>query len=393
MTARRTTTLEQTLSDLQSRGIASGDVRGVAASVGDRSGILFEGAFGTRDGEAPMTTDTIGWLASMTKPVTGAVAMQLVEAGDLDLDAPVAPVLPQLAEVQVLDGFDAEGRPVLRPPTRPVTLRHLLTHTSGFCYEMWNADLARYQEVARTPSISTRRLAALDVPLMFDPGDRWEYGISIDLVGRVIEAITGETLGERMRSRILEPLAMSSTTFGPDATTLERLAGMHARAPDGSLVPIEVMVHAAAEFDMGGGGLYGTVGDYLRFLRMILGDGSLDGARILEPETVALMASNNIGDRRVTRLVSIAPDRSNDAELLAGVPKSWGLTFQINDEPAPTGRPAGGLMWAGLANCYFWIDRTNGVGGVYMTQILPFADERALGLYYAFETACYREIT
>jgi methyl acetate hydrolase len=371
-------------------GVARGAAPGVAAVVVDREGERYLGGSGERrlgSGEA-MTPDTVGAIFSMTKALTGAAAMQLVEQGRLDLDAPAGEVCPDLAEVRVLEGFDGDD-PITRPPATPVTLRHLLTHTSGFVYDIWNPTIGRWHAITGCPTILSLQKVALRTPIAFDPGTRWEYGTGIDWAGQMVEAITGQTLGAYLADNLTGPLGMADTAFAHSPSMLARAASMHARLPDGSLTPIELEPPEAPEFEMGGGGLQGTMGDYGRFIRMILNDGELDGTRVLAPETVATMAANHIGDLRVQPLVSANRELSNDAEFFPGEPKSWGLSFQINEAPAATGRPAGTLMWAGLANSFFWIDRDNGIGGAYLSQILPFADEATMNLFFEMERAVY----
>ncbi|HWV80537.1 MAG TPA: serine hydrolase domain-containing protein [Hyphomicrobiaceae bacterium] len=370
----------------------AGDVPGVVAMATDRNSVIYEGAYGKRvlGQSEPMTLDTVVWIASMTKALTSAGAMQLVEQGKLDLDAPAAGVVPEIGAAQVLEGFDAGGQPKLRAPRRPITLRHLLTHTAGFGYEIWNEDIAAYQAAKGIPGIISCENAALGTPLLFDPGDRWYYGINIDWAGKMVEAASGKKLGSYLQENLFAPLGMTSTAFRITPAMRARLAKIHQRGDDDSLEPqMELEIPQEAQFEMGGGGLYSTAGDYLQFVRMILNRGKAGSTQILKPETVDLMTRNNMGDNRVTLLKTAAPPLSNDAEFFPGLHKSWGLSFQINEEKAPTGRPAGGLMWAGLANSYYWIDPTTGIGGVYLTQILPFADKKSLPLYYAFESAFY----
>ncbi len=387
--------LKERIDGLLGAAVERGDVPGVVAVVVNREGVLYEGAFGKRNltTGAPMTIDTVCWIASMTKAITGACTMQLVEQGKLDLDAPAEQWVPMLKEAQVLEGWDAEGKPKLRPPTRPITLRQLLTHTAGFSYEFWNADILRYQQVMGVPNIASGRIAALKTPLLFDPGERWEYGISIDFAGLAVEAVSGKKLSAYMQDHLLGPLGMNDTAFKIRPDMRARLATIHARGEDGALAPMEFELPQDPEFDLGGGGLYGTAGDYARFVRMVLNRGELDGVRVLDAETVDLMCQNAIGDLRVTPMKTVMPQFSNDAEFFPGLPKGWGVTWQVNLEPAPTGRSAGSLQWAGIANSYFWIDPVRGIGGVYMTQILPFADTKSLPLFEAFETEVYRALS
>jgi len=372
----------------------AGDVPGVAAmaSVGDST--IYEGAFGTRRlGSAkPMTIDTVVWIASMTKPVTSAAAMQLVEQGRLQLDEPAARWAPELASVQVLEGFDAAGMPQLRPPKRSITLRHLLTHTSGYGYGMWNAPIARYMELMGLPGTASCQNAALRLPLLFDPGERWNYGINIEWVGKIVEAASSTTLGEYMRKNLFGPLGMDSTGFRITPAMRKRMSRMHERDASGVLSTSDFELPQQPEFELGGGGLYSTAPDYLAFMRMILNRGSSNGNRVLKSETIEMMSRNHMGGLRVTPMITTDASRSNDAEFFPGAPKSWGLGFMINHEKAPTGRSAGSLAWAGLSNCYFWIDPARNAGGVYLTQILPFADAKSLPLFLDFETAVYRSL-
>jgi methyl acetate hydrolase len=370
----------------------AGRIPGVVAAVGNANGLLYEGAFGERslDGGVPMTTDTVVWIASMTKAITGAVVMQEVERGRLSLDAPASDVCPYLGEVQVLEGFTGDGSPKLRPPKRPVTLRHLLTHTAGFSYEIWNADYVTYIERTGTPSIFGCVNKGLEMPLVFDPGDRWEYGINIDWAGKMVEAVTGQDLDTVMRTNLFEPLGMDSTGFKISPSQRERIAEVHLRGPDG-FDHLGFEMPQEPEFWMGGGGLYSTVGDYLRFTRMILRGGELDGNRVLEAETVAEMSRNNMGDCNVTTVKSVHPF-SNDANFYPDMIQKWGLTFLINTEDTPEGRSAGSLAWAGLANSYYWIDPVKNVTGVLATQLFPFADVEALALFKEFEAAVYASV-
>ena len=375
------------------RAVDAGDVPGVVALAADADRVVYEGAFGRREAGtgATMTIDTVFWIASMTKAVTSVAAMQLVEQGRLDLDEPLGTRLPELASPQVLEGFDAQGAPRLRPARRPITLRHLLTHTAGFTYNLWNADMGRYMEHSGTPGIIECKNVTLRTPLVFDPGERWEYGINIDWVGKAVEAESGQTLEAYFGERIFGPLGMRDSGYALTPEKRARLASMHARGADGALQAIPFEIPQEPEFHMGGGGLYSTGPDYLRFLRMLLNDGELDGVRVLRPETVAEMATNQIGDLTVGMLKTAIPTSTNDAEFFPGMVKKWGLGYMITTEQAPTGRSAGSLAWAGLANTYYWIDPTKQLTGVILTQILPFADEAALRLFGEFEGAIYAE--
>jgi len=373
--------------------VDKGEVPGVVAVATDAKGTTYEAGFGQRAlGEsAEMTPDTVAWIASMTKAVTGAAAMQLVERGKLSLDAPAKEVVPALGEVAIFQGFGADGKPQTRKPKRDITLRHLLTHTAGFGYDIWSAEVGRYMEAHGIPGIISCQDKALTTPLLFDPGDQWFYGINIDWAGKMVEAASGQKLGAYMQDNLLGPLGMTSTAFRMSDDMRQRRAAIHHRGPDGGLVPDPTIeIPQEPEFEMGGGGLYSTAGDYLKFVRLMLNEGRSDkGEAVLKPETVAAMSQNAMGDCKVCVLKTAAPPFSNDAEFFPGMDKTWGLSFMINNDEAPTGRSAGSLAWAGLANTYYWIDQKKGVGGVYVTQILPFADVKSLPLFHAFESAVY----
>jgi CubicO group peptidase (beta-lactamase class C family) len=376
------------------RATQSGEVPGVVAIAATDKATLYEGAFGTRDlAKGPeMTLDTIFRLASMTKAVTSVAALQLVEQGRLQLDQPVGNVLPELAAPQVLEGFDESGAPRLRPAKRPITLRHLLTHTAGFAYDVWDAELARYIKVTGTPPGSTGKLASLRLPLMFDPGDRWEYGINLDWVGRTVEAVSGQPLEVYFREHIFAPLGMTDTDYVMSSAQRSRLVSIHQRKEDGSLEAISLPDPQWREFWSGGGGLNSTGRDYLVFLQMLLHQGRFNGAQLLRPETVALMGENQIGDINAGILKSTVPQRSNDVDFFPGIPCKWGLGYMINTQPGPNGRSVGSLTWAGIFNTYYWLDPQKHVAGIILTQVLPFADHKVVELYGEFERAVYNAL-
>ena len=316
--------------------------------------------------------------------------MQLVEQGKLAPDEPIAEVLPELAAPQVLEGFDEAGEPRLRPARRPITLRHLITHTAGFVYDIWNVDMGRYMEKCGIPGIISCQNKALELPLVFDPGERWDYGINIDWVGKAVERVSGQRLGAYFAEHLFGPIGMKDTAFKLTPDHRARLAAMHARGADDGLAPIPFELPQDPEFEMGGGGLYGTAADYLAFAQLFLNRGrAANGAQVLKPETVQLMAQNAIGDLNVRLLKTAMPASSNDAEFFPGMVKKWSLGFMISTEAVPGGRGAGSLAWAGLGNTYFWIDPAKGVAGVILMQLLPFADAKALALFDRFEKAVY----
>jgi methyl acetate hydrolase len=369
---------------------SAGELPGVVALAATDSGMVYEGIFGSRllPAGPAMTRDTIFRVASMIKLITSVAALQLVEQGKLSLDAPVPDVDPAIGSPQVLDGFDAKGLPQLRPAKWPISLRHLLTHTAGFSYRLWDAKAVRYASSIELLPRAERRLAPR-TPLMFDPGEGWRYGTNIDWVGRIVEATSGERLDRYFRKHILDPLGMSDTGFMLSPEQRAREANVHRRGPDGSLKAQPTEQQAARQSFSGGGGIYSTGPDYLTLLRMLLQGGSLAGSRILRPETVALMGQNQIGRIEAGVMKTTAPTASNDVDFFPGISLKWGFGHMINMQAVPDRRAAGSLTWAGLFNTYYWIDPVRRIAAVFMTQVLPFADGRALRTCRQFERGIY----
>lgn len=368
----------------------AGEIPGVVAMAANDHGVLYEGIFGKRrlgDGPA-MTRDTVFRVASMVKVITSVAAMQLVEQNKLSLDAPVPDIDPAIGSPQVLDGFDGKGLPQLRPAQRPITLRHLLTHTSGLVYRLWDAKAVQYAKSLELLPKAQRKLAP-PTPLMFDPGAGWQYGTSINWVGRIVEATSGEPLDVYFRKHILDPLGMNDTAFVLKPQQREREASVHRRGPNGALTAEPMEQNSPRQTFSGGGGIYSTAPDYLTLIRALLAGGALDGARILRPETVALMGQNQIGDIDVGVLKTTVPALSNDVDLCPGVTRKWGFGHMITMQAVTGGRSAGSLTWGGLLNTYYWIDPARKIAAVFMTQVLPFADGRALRLYRQFERGIY----
>lgn len=391
MGSRLITALDNIL-DRSTTGEEAVRVPGVAAIATATTGSLYEGAAGTRSigGDEAMTTDTVCALFSATKALTAATCLTLVEDGLIELDAPAQEYAPRLGEIQVLDGFDQDGQPRLRSPKREITTRMLLLHTAGFGYDFFNADLHRLATEHGQPDVSTATQESLLAPLLFDPGERWEYGISLDWVGRVIEGASGRSLDVMMSERLLDPLGMTSTAWALTNEMRSRKASIHMRKPDGSLKATSMELARDPEILMGGQGLYSTVDDFARFIRMWLADGKGPAGPILRPETIEMASVNGLGDLKMHLLPSQNPALTHDAEFFPGIDKSWAMSFMVNDAVAPTGRSPGSLAWAGLANFYYWIDRHRGLGGIWATQILPFFDPVSLDGALEFETAVYR---
>ena len=363
--------------------VARGLVPAIAGAAATRDGVRFEGACG---GAA---ADSVFWVAMMTELATAVLALALVEDGVLPLHEPLGGLLPELAAPQVLEGFSRGGEPILRPASRPVTLHQLLTHTAGVGYEFWDATLLRFRRDTATPSVLERRLAGLALPLVFDPGQRWLYGMSGDWVGRAVEAATGRTLAEVMEERVLRPLGMADTGFAPADGQAARLVPTRRRPGEGS--GPAGLPGDGDEFRSGGSGLFSTVGDMLRLTRMLLCRGELDGARVLRADTVRAMATHQIGGLRPAALPAPWPEMSCAVELPAGEP-GWGIGGLVDVAPCPGGRGVGTLSWGGVTNTFFWVDAARGVCGVLLAPLLPFADPGALAASRSFEAAVYQAL-
>jgi methyl acetate hydrolase len=364
--------------------VADGRAPGFSAAVITADGRKVFANAGRRgaDDTSPVTDDTLFWIASCTKAITSVAALQLVERGLLELDAPVGNRLPQLAVARVLTGFDDAGAPMTRPATTPITLRHLLTHTSGLAYDFACADLAKY--LAATGG-TLMGAGQPDIPLMFEPGSAWLYGIGIDWAGRLVEQVSGQGLDAYFAEHIFAPLGMNDTTFFPSVDQKSRMASVSQKLGDGNFVAIPFGMPGEPHFTMGGGGLYSTATDYLKFLAAI----AAGGAPLLKPETFALMMANQIGDLDAGRLESAQPMLTHSFEPLPGVKRRWGLAGLLNMDAVEGRRAAGGLAWAGLANAYYWADPATGVAGVLLAQIFPFADPGVLATFEAVERAAY----
>jgi methyl acetate hydrolase len=362
------------------------EIPGVVAMAANEQSTVYEGAFGARNvaDAASMSTNTVFRVASMVKLLTSVAALQLVERGKLKLDEPAGNIDPKLGSPQVLIGFDAKGAPRLRPAHKPLTLRNLLSHTSGFSYLLWDPNVVRYLRVAR------HNPALPDMPLMFEPGARWAYGSSLDRVSRMVEIASGHSIDRYFRDHITGPLGMNDTAFSITEKQRARQASLHVRDADGKLVPQPLEKPTTPKRFSGGGGIYSTAPDYLTLLQTLLNGGSLRGTSILRPETVASMSANQIGNLQAGILKTTNPALSNDVDFFPGAQVRWGLGHMINVDPVRDGRRAGSLTWAGLFNTYYWIDPAMRIAGVIMMQILPFADAQALKAYRLFECGvCY----
>ena len=374
---------------------AAGGAPGVVAMATDRKANFYEGAAGRRElgKDQPMTTDSVMAIFSTTKALTGTCVMQLVEEGKLRLGDAAKRYVPEIAEIQVLDGFDSSGQPKSRAPKRDITVNDLMLHTAGFCYEFFSHDDLKYRNAKGIPTVVSSSFASIRTVLLHDPGERWTYGCNVDWLGRIVEQQRGKRLGEVMKERIFDQLGMVDIGFTMSESMKARRATIHDRAMDGKLTPLpDLVLPQPPEMDMGGHGLYASVGEYMKFIRMMLNDGAGPNGRVLKAETVAQMCQNGLGSLKSGGWTTSIPSLSNDGEFFPGLPKSWAYTFQVSEVPTPSGRPAGSLMWAGLANLFYWIDRKNGVGGFWGSQILPFQDVASYPGFVDFETAVYQHL-
>ena len=359
---------------------------GAVGIIVDADGVRFAHACGLADAAAGLAMEqgTICQIASMTKALVTVGAMQLVETGQLELDAPIGEVLPELADPQVLSGFAEDGAPVLRLALRPITLRHLLTHTSGLGYAFVQTEVLRYYQAVGMPVSGSK--ASITMPLLFDPGDDWAYGVSTDWVGLAIEAVTGTDLQTYLGEHVFGPLGMMKTAF--HRALPEGAAKIHVRNPEGGFGQSSLYL-GGGEFHGGGGGLTSTAEDYARFLQMMVRGGELGGNRLLKAETIADMSRNQVGQIRAGKMTTAMPEFAVPFDTFPDQHTGWGLGFLINPDAVPGGRSAGSLCWAGILNSYYWIDPAAGVAGVFMTQLAPFGDPGALEAYAALERMAY----
>jgi methyl acetate hydrolase len=386
-TLRAGTSIDDTLRT----GIQRRNIPCVTATVATADKITYQGAFGTRDAASgvKVTPDSIFAIASMTKAVTSAAAMQLVEQGKITLDEPASKFLPDLAKLEVIDGFDPiTGKPKMHTVRTPITLKHLLTHTSGLAYPQWSEVMMQYTK-ATGKSFRPTTVAPM-APLIFEPGTRWHYGFSADWAGKLVEKISGLTLEQYFQRNILQPLGMKDTSFILPPAKFDRLVSKYDRQPNGMLKEEPRTPPPAPADYNGGGGLYSTAGDYVKFMQMILRRGrSADGKQILQPKTVDMMSANQIGNGGAGRLKTQMPDLSSDVDVHPGAIDKWGLGFLINTVPYSGGRSAGSLAWAGIWNTFYWIDPKRQICAAIMMQFLPFVDKQAVGMLGDFEHSVY----
>jgi methyl acetate hydrolase len=363
----------------------------LVAMTGNTDGITWSGAAGERSPGKAATTDTVFRIFSMTKAVGSMAAMILMDRGQLSADATVESIVPEFAELKLLEGFGADG-PKLRAPRVKATVRHLATHTSGLTYEFWNTDMPRYMEATGALTILSGLTTSMNYPLLFEPGTRWDYGIGIDWLGRVVEKIDGRRIDRFCREEIFEPLRMPDTAFEVEPHMAARLASVSIRGEDGTFGDFALAPPSNPEFYGMGHALYSTAPDYMRFLRMVLNKGTLDGARIVSEAGLASMLANQIGSTPIPCLKTAAPPITADAEFFPGKRKSHSMAFMRFDEDVPGMRHAGSQGWAGVLNSHYWFDPKANLAGLLMTQSLPFIEPRFAATYERFERAAYQQL-
>jgi CubicO group peptidase (beta-lactamase class C family) len=372
--------------------VDGGVVPQVVAMAADEGGAIYEGAAGPRAAgeDGAVTPDTLFRIASMTKMVCTVAALQQVERGNLDLDAPVERYRPEFADLQVLEGFDGD-EPRLRAPAAKATVRQLASHTSGLTYWFWNADMVRYEELTGTGNAMSGKREMFTLPLVADPGSRFEYGINADWLGLVVEAVSGQTLDAYFAEHILGPLGMTQTTFLMSPEQRANSVPVHLRGESGAWEATELDWSQEPEWFAGGHGLYATPRDYLKFQRMLLGGGTLDGTKIVETASLDAAFSNQIGELDFPPAIATA-DPASTADFNAGPGYKFGLGLLLNSEDQPGARKAGSGAWAGIFNSHYWVDRSSGVTGAIYSQTLPFAEPPVFQMYADFERALYASL-
>ena len=369
--------------------VDSGAVPHVAAIAAARDGVIYQGAAGPREaGQSdPVSVDTLFRIMSMTKTPCAVAALQQMEQGHLDLDAPVVEYVPEFAKVQVLTGFDGDT-PILRPPARQATVKNLITHTAGFGYWFLSEQLVRWEKITGVPNVVAGSAASLTAPMLADPGEAFIYGINYDWLGRVVEAVTGVGLDVAIKQGITGPLGMDQTTFLMNDDQRPNSTPVHVKGEDGTWVSIGEVLNQEPDYWAGGHGLYGPPSDYIKFERALLRGGELDGTQILRPDTVDVAFTNQIGELDFPAELPTA-DPAAACTFLAGPGFKWGYGLLLNTADIPGMRRAWSGAWAGLCNTQFWVDRTAGVCGSIYSNFLPFVTPEAVKLYNDFERSVY----
>ena len=365
--------------------LADSDLPGMVALVTSGDSVLYRRALGVTGvgSNKPMVTDGIFRIHSMTKPITSLALMMLVERGEVDLDAPASRYLADLREREVLVSVDTtENRALTRPPSREITVRDLLRHTSGFAYTFSNHELLAMEE--------NGGIGGRAQPILHDPGERWTYGVGTAFVGWIVEEISKQALPDFLRAEIFEPLGMNDTSFNLGPSEIDRLVDL-ARRVDG-VVTSGPRPDSLVGQGRGDGGLVSTADDYARFIQLILGRGELDSVRLLSEAAVEEMSRNQLEGITVIEQPGAIPNLSRPFPPTGAGQDGFSLAFQVSTEEVEDRRRPGSLSWSGLGNAHFWVDPTTGIGVVLLFQIFPFYDEAVLDVMNRFEKVLYGEI-
>jgi len=360
----------------------------VVGMTGKASGVTFVGTSGDAAPGLKAGPDTVFRIFSMTKAVGSTAAMILIDQGKMDFDTPVQEVLPEFADIQVLEGWDGDT-PRLRAPKVKATARHLATHTSGLEYEFWRPQTGEYLGKTKRPSILAGTKDALFYPMMTDPGTRWGYGPSIDWLGLMVEKISGQRIDAFLKANLFEPLGMNDTDVEVRPHMQSRLAGVKARGENGQFGDFPLAPPSNPEVYGMGHCLYSTPQDYMRFLRMFLNKGKLDGRRVMKQGSVERMLANQMGPLKFEKMVTAAPPITADFDPFPGTTKTHSFGFMRNEVDIPGRRRAGSQSWAGVLNTHYWFDIKSNLAGIIMTQTLPFVEPPLMAAYEEFEKAAY----
>ncbi len=385
----RTQSGNATLQQVLDAAVTSNQAPFVVGMTGNAGGVTFSGAAGDAAPGLKASPETVFRIFSMTKAVGSTAAMILIDQGKLDFDTPVQSILPEFADLRVLEGWDGD-KPKLRTPKTQCTVRHLATHTSGLEYEFWRAEPGEFLAKTKRPSILAGTKAALFYPMMTDPGTRWGYGPSTDWLGLVVEKVSGQRIDAFLKKNLLEPLGMKDTDVEVRSNMQTRLAAVKARGADGKFGDFAIAPPPNPEVYGMGHALYSTPQDYLRFLRMFLNKGSLDGNRVLSAKGVERMLENHMGALKFEKMITAAPPLTADFDPFTGTVKTHSFGFMRNESDIPGRRRAGSQSWAGVLNTHYWIDPKSNLAAVIMTQTLPFVEAPLMAAYESFERAAYR---
>jgi CubicO group peptidase (beta-lactamase class C family) len=343
---------------------------GVATILARHGKVVHEKSYGVMDlqSNAPLKTDSIVRIFSMTKPITGVAMMMLYEEGKWRINDPISRYIPEFKDLKVFAGVGADGKPILEAPKHAPTMGELMSHTAGFTYGLFGASpvdkLYQADNPLAAPNLQEFINKLSKLPLAYQPGEGWMYSVSVDVQGYIVEKLSGKTLGEFMRERIFNPLKMTDTAFSVPADKLGRVATIYNGGPSGLVpTPRDPSISKEPGLPQGGGGLYSTGNDYLRFLQMLANGGELDGQRLIAPSSVELMRTNRVPDEIRTGKFGIGNYRQQPG-------LGFGLDFAILEDPLKLGSTAGkgSYLWDGIAGTWFWVDPTHDVVFVGIIQ-------------------------